>query len=164
VLGTNLVALATRAAGEACPWMEVALGELGQHERPGPRRNNPRIMEYLRTVGLASWDETPWCAAFVNWCVIRVGIPGTGRATARSWLGWGTALPMSEPRFGCVAVLRRGTSGNRGHVGFWVGARPGEVLLLGGSQDDSVCVKGYPTSHLLGLRWPLRPSEGVAWG
>jgi len=164
VLGTSLVALATRAAEESCPWMAVALGELGQHERPGRRRNNPRIVEYLRTVGLSGGDETPWCSAFTNWCMVRVGLPGSGRATARSWLEWGTALPGGQPRFGCVTVLRRGASATRGHVGFWVGARAGEVMLLGGSQDDSGCVKGYPRANVLGLRWPLRAEGGVAWG
>jgi len=144
--------------------MAVALGELGQHERPGRRRNNPRIVEYLRTVGLSGGDETPWCSAFTNWCMVRVGLPGSGRATARSWLEWGTALPGGQPRFGCVTVLRRGASATRGHVGFWVGARAGEVMLLGGSQDDSVCVKGYPLANVLGLRWPLRAEGGVAWG
>lgn len=155
VLGTHLIGEALRAE-HACPWIRVAVGELGQRERAGKRRNNPRILGYLRAVGLEGWDETPWCAAFANWCMARAGIPGTGRATARSWLAWGTALDLTRPRFGCVTVLRRTANPTRGHVGFWVGTRPGQVLLLGGNQNDTVCVKGYPLANVLGLRWPAR--------
>ena len=59
------------------PWMEVALGEVGQRERRGRgrRRSNPRIMEYLHSA--ATWvsdDETHWCSAFVNWTMEQVGI------------------------------------------------------------------------------------------
>ena len=163
MLGPLLIGEVMRM-GNACPWMRPAVGELGQRERPGKRRNNPRIIAYLRVVGFGAWDETPWCSAFANWCMLRAGIPGTGRATARSWLGWGTALDPGRPRFGCVAVLRRTSNPARGHVGFWVGARAGQVLLLGGNQDDAVCVKAYPRSKLLGLRWPIQPPvEGVSW-
>jgi uncharacterized protein (TIGR02594 family) len=144
--------------------MRVAVGELGQHELRGKRRNNPRIMDYLRAVGLSSWDETPWCSAFANWCMVRVGIAGSGRATARSWLGWGTTLALLRPQFGCVTVLRRTTNPARGHVGFWVGARAGQALLLGGNQSDSVCVKAYPLDHVLGLRWPLISVVSTPWG
>src|SRR5687767_318890 len=97
VLGTHLIGEALRAQ-HACPWVRVAVGELGQRERAGKRRNNPRILGYLRAVGLEGWDETPWCAAFANWCMARAGIAGTGRATARSWLAWGTALDLTRPR------------------------------------------------------------------
>jgi uncharacterized protein (TIGR02594 family) len=148
---------------DTCPWMKIALGELGQHELAGKRRNNPRIMGYLRSVGLSSWDETPWCSAFTNWCLGRAGIIGSGRANARSWLGWGTLLGITRPRFGCVTVLRRTANPARGHVGFWVGSHGGQVVLLGGNQSDSVCVKAYPLSHVLGHRWPHPALETAPW-
>jgi uncharacterized protein (TIGR02594 family) len=151
LLGTLLIGRAR--AEDACPWMRVAAGELGQRERAGARSNR-RIARYLRGVGLPGCDETPWCSAFANWCMVRAGIPGSGRPNARSWLGWGTPLPLTAPRFGCVTVLRRTSNPALGHVGFWVGSRAGQVLLLGGNQDDSVCVKSYPLSRVLGLRWP----------
>jgi uncharacterized protein (TIGR02594 family) len=161
VLGGFLHELVGQA--QVWPWMKIALHELGQHERAGKRHNNPRIMSYLRVVGFSSWDETPWCSAFANWCMLRAGLPGSGRATARSWLGWGMGLGVTGPRFGCVTVLRRTGNPTRGHVGFWVGARSGQVLLLGGNQNDSVCVVGYPLTHVLGYRWPLLDQEVTPW-
>jgi uncharacterized protein (TIGR02594 family) len=161
VLGGQYLGLTVQA--DACPWMKIAVGELGQHERPGKRHNNPRIMSYLSAVGLSNWDETPWCSAFANWCLWAAGIPGSGRANARSWLDWGSALGPTHPRFGCVTVLRRTANPARGHVGFWLGSHAGQAVLLGGNQSDSVCVKSYPLSHVLGHRWPLPGLETTPW-
>jgi len=35
-----------------------------------------------------------------------------------------------------------------------VGADGGDLLCLGGNQSNAVCVRPYPWSKLLGLRWP----------
>lgn len=57
----------------ACaPWLDVALGELGQTELGGSTRatSNPRICEYLDTAPIKLGDKgdvTPWCGAFVMW-------------------------------------------------------------------------------------------------
>lgn len=164
MLETLLHGVALRAPDDECPWMGVAMGELGQREERGRGRNNQRIVDYLRTVGLSGWDETPWCSAFANWCMARVGLVGTGRATARSWLGWGTSLGITGARYGCVAVLRRTSHPARGHVGFWVGTRAGQVLLLGGNQHHRVCVQGYPLDRVLGFRWPSPGPRRTPWG
>jgi uncharacterized protein (TIGR02594 family) len=161
VLSGQFLEMAAQAM--ACPWMKIAMGELGQHELVGKRRNNPRIMGYLRSVGLSTWDETPWCSAFANWCLAAAGIPGSGRANARSWLTWGTGLDITQPRFGCVTVLRRTANPARGHVGFWLGSHAGQAVMLGGNQNDAVCVKGYPLSHVLGHRWPRQDREAAPW-
>jgi len=54
------------------PWMDIALGELGQVERNVGTRatSNPRICDYLDAVSTSlgeQGDKTPWCAAFVTW-------------------------------------------------------------------------------------------------
>ena len=137
----------------ACPWMVHATREAGAgvREDERPRRSNPRVNEYLRTVGLSD-DETPWCSAFVNWCMGQAGMAGTGRGNARSWLHWGT--PIADCRLGAVAVFRRGQDRSRGHVAFYVGDAGGQLLVLGGNQGNRVCVLGYDRGRLLGLRWP----------
>src|SRR5689334_4192018 len=102
----------------SAPWMEIAKKELGQHEVAGAKNNNPRIMEYLRSVGNYPNDETPWCSSFVHWVMNQAGIKGTGRNTARSWLQWGK--PLASPEYGCITVLTRGESTWQGHVGFYI--------------------------------------------
>jgi uncharacterized protein (TIGR02594 family) len=135
-------------------WAEVAFRELlsGVREIPGSE-HNPRILEYHRATELgASDDETPWCAAFVGWCLRMVFIQGSGRANARSYTAWGDACKAVP---GAVTVLWRGKpDGWQGHVGFLVGQENGKVLLLGGNQGDAVSVRSYPSNRVLGYRWP----------
>jgi uncharacterized protein (TIGR02594 family) len=141
------------------PWVGIARGELGQRDYPGPR-HNPRVIEYLNTTGFqANNDETSWCSAFVNWCMLKAGQRGTNNAGARSWLTYGQAL--SSPRPGCIVVLwRQSPSSWKGHVGFFEGFDVGNrVRLLGGNQGggvdwDEVCVTNFPVERVLGYRWP----------
>jgi uncharacterized protein (TIGR02594 family) len=153
-------ATAVPDAASDSPWVAVARGELGQRDYPGPRYN-PRVVEYLNTTGLqGNEDETSWCSAFVNWCMLKARQRGTNNAAAKSWLTYGQAL--SSPRPGCVVVLwRESPSSWKGHVGFFDGFDVGNrVRLLAGNQGggvswDEVCVANFPQERVLGYRWPL---------
>lgn len=136
-------------------WLAVARAERGVTQTPGPR-STARIGEYLATVGQQPDDEIPWCSALVNWCLQRVGIVGTGRPNARSWLAWGQEC---EARPGAICVLwRESPDGWKGHVAFYErAAKPGELVLLGGNQGDKVALATYPQTRLLGFRWPIAP-------
>ena len=48
-------------------WMDIARGELGTREVPGPD-DNPRVLAYYADAGHPDVrnDETAWCAAFVG--------------------------------------------------------------------------------------------------
>lgn len=132
-------------------WLAVAENETGVTEIPGPL-SEPRIDEYLATVGMAADDDIPWCAAFCNWCLMMAGNHGTGRPNARSFLEWGVA--QDAPQIGSVVVLRRGNSTWQGHVGFYLSSDETTVELLGGNQSNQVCVRRYPLADVLGYRWP----------
>lgn len=74
-------------------WMSMARNEIGVKEYSGSA-DNPDVVKYLKSVDTLSIsaqrnDETAWCSAFVNWCMEEVGIKGTEKANARSWLKWG---------------------------------------------------------------------------
>lgn len=137
----------------AFPWLAVAIAELGVKEFPG-NGDNPRIIDYLRSTTLEAPsnanDETPWCSAFVNWCVERSGYEGTDSAWARSWLNWGTET--SRPVKGCITVFERGAQS--GHVGFFVRKTGSKIVVLGGNQSDEVNESKYLVSKLLGYRLP----------
>jgi uncharacterized protein (TIGR02594 family) len=135
------------------PWMEHAWNELGTREVRGSR-HNARIIEYLRSINASlSSDEIAWCSAFVNWCMEQAGITGTDRANARSWLDWGGQCVA--PVYGAVCVLwRESRQSWKGHVGFYLGKEGSQLILLGGNQNNSVSIKEYHESRLLGFRWP----------
>lgn len=146
--------------GEDFAWMAVAEKEKGVQEVPGIG-NNPRVLEYLNaTRNLSaitkSRDETPWCSAFVNWCLTQAGYEGSGSALARSWMQWGH--PITTPRRGCIVVFLRDKI--YGHVGFYLEENATHIKALGGNQQNpenqmyEVCEKYYPKANLLGYRIP----------
>ncbi len=125
--------------------------ETGVQEIKGAE-DNPRIVEYHKATSLkAGNDETAWCSAFVNWCMLTAGIARTDKANARSWLDWG--VPLTEPQEGCVVVFKRGSEAWQGHVGFFVGFQGDQVLCLGGNQGNEINISGYSKSRVLGYRW-----------
>lgn len=137
------------------PWMEFALREYGIREISA-RGRTVNVVAYLEATGVSrSNDETPWCSAFVNWCMLMANFPGTGNASARSWLDWG-GVSLDYPVYGCVVVLWRGSkNGPLGHVGFFVGMQDQNLLLLGGNQGNEVSIRPYPKERVIGLRWLL---------
>ncbi|MBE1159823.1 TIGR02594 family protein [Dyella sp. 7MK23] len=134
--------------------MPIALAERGVR-RFGPGQSNPRIVEYNGHTALVGYDDKiSWCSSFVNWCLGRIGIRGTGSALARSWLDWGR--PLEQPVYGCVAVLTRedDPASWKGHVGFYLRHDAETIYLLGGNQLEEVRELGYPLDSVLGYRWP----------
>jgi len=116
--------------------------------------SNPRIEEYHRAISDRSWnDKVPWCSSYLNWCMLRAGIPGTGSALARSWLTWGEPLPFA--RIGCVVVLWHEQPDSwKGHVGLFLREENGHVYLWGGNQLGAVREHHYPVDRVIGYRWP----------
>jgi uncharacterized protein (TIGR02594 family) len=135
------------------PWYDIALKEVGTKETAGDV-DSKRVLEYQKaTTLMATDDETPWCSSFVCWCLEKAGYKSTNSSWAKSYLKYGTE--MTTPKQGCIAVLTRGPK--NGHVAFYVGHNEnGTVSLLGGNQSNSVCIKSYPASMILGYRWPVK--------
>ncbi len=134
---------------EECPWMSIALGELGMREIPGAA-SNPRIIEYLMSTTLPYAnrlpDETDWCACFVSWCLARASVEGVHSALVNPWLKWGETIP--EPRRGCIAIF------NWGHIGFYIGESGAYVRSLGGNQSNAVWISSYERTKVLCYRLP----------
>ncbi len=136
-------------------WMPIALAEVGVKEVSGSGYN-ARIIEYLQSTTLEppanANDETPWCSAFVNWCMERAGYEGTNSARARSWLSWGNQI--ANPERGCIAVLQLTNDSLCGHVGFFLEKSPRQIALLGGNQSDAVRMSWYDSADCLSFRLP----------
>lgn len=133
----------------------IAMMELGEQEIKG-EAHNPRILEYQATTKLAATtDESPWCAAFVCWCLEKAGIGSTKASNAQSYLKWGQEV--TAPYEGCIVVLRRGKLPWQGHVGFLVKITDKAVFVLGGNQKDMVCVQEFPIYRVMDFREPRLP-------
>jgi uncharacterized protein (TIGR02594 family) len=166
------------------PWIPIARKEIGVKELPSLDKNNPRILEYIRTFKylgdinytankkstgykMGDVDETPWCACFVNWCLIRARKTRGPSARAKDWLKYGTKL--KEPRFGCIAVVyhqptksNTHTTSSGYHLAFYISGTinlktgaASNLRLLGGNQANQVSERNYGNYwKVCGLRWP----------
>ena len=141
------------------PWLTVALGHLGCHERGGDGRLNPVVRGFFSAtkfpMPLVS-AKTAWCAAFVCTCLETGGYRSTRSAAAKSYLLWGRELVKLQR--GAVLVFRRGhADAATGHVGFYVGESDDResLLVLGGNQKNCVGVERYERDRLLAVRWPV---------
>ena len=131
--------------------LEIAFSFYGMKEIPG-EQDNPNIVMMFRNLGY-SWindDETPWCAAFVNYCLKLTSLPYTGKLNARSFSEWGIETNM--PRVGDVVVFNRGSDPAKGHVAFFIKEDDEHVYVLGGNQANQVNISRYPVSRKLHYR------------
>lgn len=139
---------------EQPPWLAAAWAEFGVTEDEGSS-DNPAIVQYAREIGQGSvtHDETAWCAAFAGAMLARGEQAHTGSLLARSYLNWGLEISVAKP--GAVAILDRPGDVNAGHVGFVVGLAGDRIFLLGGNQNNRVCVSAFEANRVLSLRWPV---------
>ena len=140
---------------------DVAKKFIGVEEVEG-MTSNPLVLGMLQLD--AKWvkdDATPWCSAFANFIAFLLGLPRSKSLSARSWLRVGTPIELFEARQeNDIVILKRG-SGNQpgpdvldapGHVGFFAGRAPGEVLLLAGNQGNEVSIDRFPSDRVIGVR------------
>lgn len=130
----------------------VGLQEYGIKGFPGATHST-RILTYFRAAGF-KWvkdDETAWCAAFVNWCFWKVGLPVPGTLAARSFLKVGRRT--LAPKLGDLVVLWRISKDSPyGHVGFFIRENDTLVYILGGNQSNAVNITAFPKSQVLDYR------------
>lgn len=134
-------------------WLTVARSYLGTREALPNGHYNPLIAEFFQSTVFKGGDaDDAWCSAFANHCMHKAGIRGSGKANARSWLDWGVKL--EQPTLGCVVVFSRPPKPSEGHVSFYVGEDKNYIHVLGGNQNNSVCVRPYPRARVLQYRAP----------
>lgn len=150
-------------------WMAIAQREVGVIEFKG-QKHNPRIVEYLRSTTNADLgdayrakDETAWCAAFVNWCLLKAGLPAKRDALARRWIDYGYAVEEDDAPYGAITIIRSAkkndlaTGSTTGyHIGFLHDLNKSRVTLLGGNQSDSVKLSAFNRNAymVVATRWP----------
>ncbi len=152
------------------PWFTVARTEeakLKDLDESAPVAD-ARIKAYFQSIGMAAGGSTPWCAAFVSFCVKNSGndtvaatVPKRGPALAASWQFWGEPLPVNAktlPPGAVVVLIPTEKSDSSGHVGFYARGDDKTVTLLGGNQSNRLKESTYSRSRVVAVRW-LNASE-----
>jgi uncharacterized protein (TIGR02594 family) len=146
-----------------------------QQAWPEPDPNHPTlanpliVLLFIATKTDPKGDTTPWCSAFVNWCLTRVGISGTMNASSQSFVdcGWGQEIwrrggkeimPISA-KTGDLAIFQRLSDPRLGHVCFFHKTsedQPNSIDVLGGNQ---LLTTGKQKLHLIDFK-TLRIDSG----
>lgn len=138
-------------------WLVAGLALIGTKEKAGPG-NNPVIIDWAKDEGGSvaksyTHDSIPWCALFANHMLSEVGLPGTETLWALDFAGKWPATNLGEPAVGAFAPMLRNGGG---HIAVVVGRdRYGNVMGLGGNQNDAVNITAFARSRLnKGFWWP----------
>jgi uncharacterized protein (TIGR02594 family) len=130
-------------------------------EWPAGYANPLIVLFYAATKTKPSGDVTPWCAAFMSWCIERVQIASPHSASSRDYRSFGTArwekgspLP-GDAKEGDVAVFKSLSNPSNGHVTFFLGVDPkaqARIRGLGGNQSDQIGVTSFRINANLELQ------------
>lgn len=138
-------------------WLVEARRHLGQREVPG-QGSNPWILGLWATIPwiwstVTRKDDTllPWCGAFVRLCLVVAGLtPPKNWFRASEYMAYGANV--GYPAVGAIGVIK---NGKQWHVGFVVGRdHAGNIILLGGNQNDSVKLSAFKPELFKAYRWP----------
>lgn len=137
--------------------LSVALKTFGIAEIPG-KENNKQILKWAFEIG-ATWvvnEETSWCSIWLSAMCKACGwpYPSVSPETARSWLKVGNPTSIIEAVMGeTICVFWRGSPDSwKGHVGIFLFKRGDMIYVLGGNQDNEVCIKAMDSKKLISLR------------
>lgn len=118
-------------------------------------------------------ENQAWCAGFVNHILKKAGVDTLqtddiyDQGRAKEYLGLGEEVSgLSDAKMGDLVIKmamvdEKDDDGNptgrkkpQYHVGFFSGydSKTGQVLILGGNQNDQVNVTAYPESQVQGVR------------
>ncbi|MBA5864781.1 MAG: CHAP domain-containing protein [Nitrospira sp. CR1.1] len=117
---------------------------------------NPLIVEFFSATNYrAENDLTPWCAAFVNWCLKRSGRQTSGSPKSQSFLNENFFEQTKIPKIGDLAVftcyeINTTKSVGLGHVAFLAklpNPTDTQIVCLGGNQtkekNSRICQTPY---------------------
>ena len=119
------------------------------------RKHNKQVVRFFRETGHRDIknDEVAWCSAIICYCAKRIGVKYPSSATAKSWLSHG--MKVSSPEVGDLVIFwRESPKSWKGHVGIYLGKDPitGDIICLGGNQNDEVNVSKYSSEKVSGYR------------
>jgi uncharacterized protein (TIGR02594 family) len=142
------------------PWLVEAQHDLGMKELVAGELNpNVRAMFHHTDFPMDMVNKrTPWCAAAVCAWLERAGVRSPRTARAVNFARYGTAIDLEHALPGDIVVFGKvdPDAGGSGHVAlFW--QRRGELVdVIGGNQNNRVCIAPRPVVRIVAIRRPTR--------
>lgn len=136
------------------PWIREAKKYIGEKEISGSNDNPIIVNFYYMVMGKKEHDEVAWCAAFVNAILKASGQKYLKTLWAADMEEYGTPCELKP---GCVATKYSSAANSKRHTFFVysVDKKKGNLIALGGNQNNSVCFETILISDLRSTRWPI---------
>ena len=135
-----------------CSMLDKVAQYYGVAEKAG-KSHNQNVVSLFHDLGYKNIndDETPWCAAFMNYCAKQIGAQYPSGLRAKSWLSAGKKT--TNPMPGDVIVFwRNNKKSTAGHVGMYISEDNDYVYCLGGNQADKVQICPFPKERIIEFR------------
>ncbi len=149
----DLTAVGLKADYFEIPMIKEAVKYYGLKEIPGVQHND-QILKFFKETGNGKirTDEDAWCSVFVSFCAKQNGFVFTKKATAKSWMEVGKEVKNPLP--GDVVIFWRDDKNSwKGHAAIYIGQdENGDIICIGGNQDDEVNIGYYSGDHVVGYR------------
>lgn len=149
----DLTAVGLKADYFEIPMIKEAVKYYGLKEIPGVQHND-QILKFFKETGNGKirTDEDAWCSVFVSFCAKQNGFVFTKKATAKSWMEVGKEVKNPLP--GDVVIFWRDDKNSwKGHAAIYIGQDAnGDIICIGGNQDDEVNIGYYSGDHVVGYR------------
>lgn len=145
-------------------WLQVARQYLGQKEVPGPQ-SNPWILGLWETIPwiwstVTRKDDSlaAWCGAFMRLCLVMSDLtPPKAWYRASAYVEYG--INVGYPALGAIGIIK---NGKQWHVGIIAGKdHAGNIIMLGGNQNDSVKLSAFKPDLFKAYRWPDQSYEKI---
>ena len=149
----DLTAVGLKADYFEIPMIKEAVKYYGLKEIPGVQHND-QILKFFKETGNGKirTDEDAWCSVFVSFCAKQNGFDFNKKATAKSWMEVGKEVKNPLP--GDVVIFWRDDKNSwKGHAAIYIGKdEAGNIICIGGNQDDEVNIGYYSSERVVGFR------------
>lgn len=141
------------------PWIVSAEKYVGQKEVPG-LASNYWILDLWKTIPwiwatVVRKDDSllAWCAAFIRLIFVECGItPPKAWWRAVGYAEFG--VEITYPARGAIGILRN--KKGQHHIGIVMGrTEHGDIVMLGGNQDNQVKYSAFKAETFIHFRWPI---------
>lgn len=144
------------------PWLTEAHKDLGLRELVAGDLN-PEVRAYFRHTRFPPaliTKKTAWCAAAICAWLERAGCRSPRTARAADFARYGTAVELQHAQPGDIVVFGKADpdAGGSGHVAL-LQKRKSETewAVLGGNQNQRVCIALRPVARVVAVRRPPAP-------
>ncbi|MBF4805897.1 MAG: TIGR02594 family protein [Pseudoleptotrichia goodfellowii] len=139
---------------ERAPWMKIALEEYekykGINESKDPLKSRIEKVYHKEGGGITANSSVAWCASFVNWCLMQVGLNNWHSASSQAIIENKNMKKIEEPVYGAIITMKNyvaktGKEHFTGHSTFLFGETEDKEFYigLGGNQSNQLKFSKY---------------------